>query len=94
MDETLGTNALDFIDFHAYGNEQNANRVLSEVHMVTAYAATVHNVHLPSVLSETSLALQSDANWTNRAYHFTSFLSQEYRTFSQERCRQLHVRLN
>ena len=47
MDQTLhiqrsperpsGINALDFIDFHAYNNgEENANRVVSEIHMVAA----------------------------------------------------------
>ena len=47
MDQTLriqrspsrpgGVNALDFVDFHAYNNgEENANRVVSEIHMVAA----------------------------------------------------------
>ena len=32
-----GLNALDFVDFHAYNNgEENANRVISEIHMVAA----------------------------------------------------------
>lgn len=113
MDKTLriqrsparpdGVNALNFIDFHAYNNgEENANRVVSEIHMVAACelsslvlhsratcnvrsskviaykdelvvadAATKFGVHMPCAITETSVALASAANWSNRAYHFT-----------------------
>ena len=67
-----GINALDFVDFHAYSNgEENANRVVSEIHMVAAYAATQHNVHMPSAITETSVAMDSMANWSNHSFHFT-----------------------
>ena len=99
-----GSNALDFVDFHACachdqrpspltlisppalvflvpltqflplaadGNgEENGNRVLSEIHMVAAYSDARHALHMPSAITETSVALASRANWTNRSFHF------------------------
>ena len=67
-----GTNALDFVDFHAYGNgEANAGRMEAEVHMVAAYAATQHHVHMPSAVTETSWKLDSWAEWLNHSAHFS-----------------------
>jgi hypothetical protein len=67
-----GTNALDFVDFHAYGNgEANAGRIEAEVHMVAAYAATRHHVHMPSAVTETSWALDSWVEWANHSAHFS-----------------------
>jgi hypothetical protein len=66
-----GSNALDFVDFHAYGDgEENANRILSEIHMVAAYADSRHALHMPCAITETSVALASRADWTNRSFHF------------------------
>ena len=99
-----GSNALDFVDFHACachdqrpspltlisppalvflvpltqflplaadGNgEENGNRVLSEIHMVAAYSDARHALHMPSAITETSVALAGRANWTNRSFHF------------------------
>jgi hypothetical protein len=66
-----GTNVLDFVDFHAYGNgEANANRIEAEVHMVAAYAASRHHVHMPSAVTETSWRLGSWAEWANHSHHF------------------------
>ena len=66
-----GFNALQFVDFHAYSNgEENANRVVAEIHMVAAYAATRHGVHMPSAITETSVAFASAANWSDHSFHF------------------------
>lgn len=36
-----------------------------------ADAATKFGVHMPCAITETSVALASAANWSNRSYHFT-----------------------
>eukprot|EP01046_Picozoa_sp_COSAG06_P040933 COSAG06_NODE_5013_length_3791_cov_1.192308_2_plen_660_part_00 len=70
--QPAGVNALDFVDFHAYSNcEENANRIVSEIHMIAAYAATQHNVHMPSAITETSVDMVGLGNWSNHSYHFT-----------------------